>query len=138
MGGVAGYEGTRCHVFGDHAAGADNGTLADAHSGEYHDIGCNPDIIANRNRSGLHYSFVATFGIKGMDNRAESRIRADEYIIPNQYLSLVKNRKIEIGNEIFTDMNIKTEITAERRMYHEPCPDPTDYFPDNRFTFGGS
>ena len=116
---ISGYKCERRHIFGHYTSGADNCSFSDCYSRKNHYIGGNPYIIFNPNSSGTHDPFVAFMWIKRMNDCANSDIRADKHIISDDYLRFVKNGQIKIAYKILSDMDIESEIAAERGMKNE-------------------
>lgn len=121
-GGVAGHECVRLDVAGHDAAGADYGTVAYGHTGEYNDVRCYPHIVSNRYGAGAHLSAVALRGGHGMGYGAQSAVGTDENVVADAYLGFVENRKVEISAEIFANRYVESEIAVERAVDEESFP----------------
>lgn len=88
------------YVFGYYAAGADYGIVANAHAGQYTDVGSYPNVVADGYRKCILKTCGAFCNVKRMAGRIESALRGNEYIVAEFNLRTVKYDAVHIHPQI--------------------------------------
>ena len=102
------------NVLHNDAAAANDHIAADGDT--WHDLhACaDPDVVADRDGTGVLQPLIAPFRVKRMTSRIEPAVRRDKNVVAKGHLCTVKDNRIVVGKEVFTDGNIAAVIAPER------------------------
>lgn len=101
----------------DHyASGSDGAVVADGHAGENAYVCSDPYIVAHGDGTRIFQSGVAQVGIQWMPGGVESAVGGYEYVASECYRCFIEDDKIDVGVEIFADVDIVSVVAIERLL----------------------
>ena len=69
------------------------------------------------NRRRFSQLLVAPLHINWVDGRVKTAVRADEDIVAESHLCLVKHREIEVGKEMLAHLDVNAKVAIYRCVY---------------------
>ncbi len=120
----------------DNRAGSNNRAVAYRHTGQYCGTSAYPHAIAYSHRLGPFHTGVAFYRVEGMACRIYAYIRTYKHVVAKTYASLIKDRKIEIGEKVFSNADIAAVITTKRTVEMKPFATASQQLPDYLVTSG--
>lgn len=112
--GIPNRQHTVRNVLHNDAAAANDHVAADGDA--RHDLhACaDPDIVADRDGTGVLQPLIAPFRVKRMTSRIEPAVRRDKNVVAKGHLCTVKDNRIVVGKEVLADGNVAAVVAPER------------------------
>ena len=114
--GVAADDGIGGHIFSDDSTWSDDRIVADGDAGIDDGAAADPDIVADGDRLAEFFAGIADRRIERMAGRVDMNTGGNHAIVADPDFADVQKYTIEIGIEIFADMDVETVIAADGRF----------------------
>ena len=101
------------NILCDDGIRADDRAVANVYARHHGHILADPDVVADRDGTGVLQPLIAPFRVKRMTSRIEPAVRRDKNVVAKGHLCTVKDNRIVVGKEVFTDGNIAAVIASE-------------------------
>jgi len=111
--GIACGKHTGGNIPGDHAAGADDGIVADGDAGKNQHAGAEPDIAAHGDGLENLIPFLPALRIHGVMRGAEGAVGADADIVTKDHLTAIKDLAVIVGEKSLADGNAAAIVAVE-------------------------
>lgn len=104
----------------DHyASGSDGAVVADGHAGEDADVCSDPYVVTHGDGARIFQSRVAQIGFQWMPGGVKSAVGGYEYVAAECYRCFIEDDKIDVGVEIFADVDIVSVVAIEGLLYEK-------------------
>ncbi len=97
------------------ASGSYSDVVANGDSGDYGDVASYPAVVADSDGKAPFGTAITFFGKNRVAWGEYAHVWPDEDVVADCDLTLVENREVEVGEEIFADRDVGT-VVAEKRL----------------------
>lgn len=123
---IAGNHRVGRDIFRNYRSGSDYRPVSDGDTRQQYRTAAYPYTVAYRHWFSPLGTRVTLRRFNGMAGCVNAYARPYEHIATDTDFSLIENRKIEIGKEVLSYLNIATIVTPERRIDMEPLTHSTE------------
>lgn len=101
---------------GDDGAGAYDRVAANRDTWQHRDIAAKPYVVAHMDGFGPLDAGVASLDVDGMDGRVEAAVGTNKDVVAKGHLSLVEDGEVEVGKEMFAQLDVTTVVAMQRHI----------------------
>src|SRR3569623_1544687 len=126
---ISGHRRARRDVPRHHAAGPDDGAVANRDAGQDDRAAADPDVGADLNRTAKLKPVAPGLGIPGMVGAINLNGRADLGAVADRDMDNIEDDAVEVEKYAVAQENIVAEIAEERRADHRVRADAAEVLP---------
>ena len=109
-------------IFRYDATCADDSAFANRHTWQHRNAAANPDVVADGNGMRIFQTLISSFCIQRMASRVETYVGRYEYVAANADLGAIQNYQIDIGIEVFSQLDVIAVIAMKGRFDEDVLP----------------
>src|ERR1700738_3356337 len=125
---IAGNDLVRPDIPRHHAAGADQGAVADGHAGQDDGAAADPDVAADPHRAAEFEAAGPRLGVARVVGGVDLHRRSDLGAVADRYLDNVEDHAIEVQEHAIAETDIIAKVAKERRPDHGAGADMSETF----------
>ena len=103
----------------DHAACADDGSVADADARQNGDVSAEPYVVAHGDGLCVFHARGPFSGVQRMHGGVDAALRPDEAVAAEAHGRAVENHEIVVGKEVLADFDVEAVVAAKAGFYEE-------------------